>query len=88
METTIQELKEKGIINKYVISKVDGSPVDENAEHFVLRLDAGGSDPKHIEACRKAIVAYARAIKNHLPKLSEEILLKYDPNGWKPYRER
>jgi len=40
---------------KYVIAKKDGSPVDDGACYFVLRLD---EDP----CAREAIETYARAV--------------------------
>lgn len=52
-------------------------PVDENAEYFVMRLDTGGSDIKHIEACRIGIHAYADAIYPHLPELSIDLKARY-----------
>lgn len=51
--------------------------VDENAEYFVLRLDDGASDMKHVEACRIAINAYAKAIKEHIPQLSKDLIERY-----------
>lgn len=50
---------------------------DENAEYFVLRLDKNGSDPLHIDACRKAVLVYADAIKDHLPELSSDLIERY-----------
>lgn len=52
-------------------------PCDENAEYFVLRLDKNGSDPKHIEACRKAVIAYAVNIEPHLPELAKDLIERY-----------
>ena len=66
-----------GLHKRYIISKADGEPVDDNAEYFVLRLDDGGSDPKHIAACRKAIITYAMEIKDHLPELSKDLYDRY-----------
>jgi hypothetical protein len=62
-------------------SKVYGNewsvlPVDSGFEGFVLRLDKGG-DPKHVEACRKAILIYAEEIKDYLPELSKDLIEKY-----------
>jgi len=82
----------KGLHQRYYIQKIvktDGSflglqedklelhPVDKDAEYFVLRLDDGGSDPKHIEACRIAVNAYADAIKDHLPELAKDLKERY-----------
>lgn len=69
--------KDKGLIKKYNITKSDGSPVDENAEYFVLRLDNNGNDAVHIEACRHAINKYADKISNHIPLLAKELKEKY-----------
>jgi len=55
----------------------DLEPVDKDSEYFVMRLDDGGSDDKHIEACRKAVLYYAELIKDHLPELSKELIERY-----------
>ena len=72
-----QEENPKGLHQRYIVSKTDGEPVDDNAEYFVLRLDEGGNDIKHIKACRKAIRTYAKKIKKHLPQLSKDLLERY-----------
>lgn len=51
--------------------------INKDAEYFVLRLDEGGSDIEHIKACRIGINAYADAIKNHLPELSNDLKTRY-----------
>ncbi len=51
--------------------------VDPNAEYFVMRLDDGGKDKKHIDACRKAVLYYAELIKDHLPELSQDLIKRY-----------
>lgn len=58
--------------------KIITKDVDPKAEYFVLRMDKNGSDPVHIEACRKAVLVYAEEIKNHLPQLSEDLILRYN----------
>ena len=72
-----QQENPKGLHLRYIVTKTDGEPVDENAEYFVLRLDDGGDDIKHIKACRKAIRVYAKKIKKHLPELSKDLLSRY-----------
>ena len=51
-------------------------PMDEGFEGFVLRFDGGG-DPKHVEACRKAILIYANEIRDYIPQLSKDLIEKY-----------
>ena len=51
-------------------------PLEEGFDGFVLRLDKGG-DPKHVEACRKAVLKYAEEIRDYLPDLSKDIFEKY-----------
>ncbi len=55
-----------GLYRKYRISKADGTPVDPNAEYFVLRLD------KDV-AARAAALTYAKEIRNQKPKLAADI---------------
>lgn len=66
-----------GLHYRYKIEKTNGEPLDPNAEYFVLRLDKRGTDPKHIAACRKAILTYAEAIRDHIPKLSQDLIERY-----------
>jgi hypothetical protein len=70
-------LEQKGLINKYYVCKADGRECDPNAEYFVLRLDDGSTDPKHVEACRQAVLCYAEGIKDHLPQLHKDLVEKY-----------
>lgn len=69
--------KETGLCQNYIVHKADGSPVDPEAEFFVLRLDNKQKDRIHAQACREAILAYAFAIKFHLPKLYDDLIKKY-----------
>lgn len=85
-----KEENPKGLHQRYFVAKwiqgIDRSkyqledcilPVDVNAEYFVMRLDTGGSDLKHIEACRIGINAYADAIYPHLPELAIDLKNRY-----------
>ncbi len=56
----------KGLYSKYKVEKADGSPIDDEAEYFVLRVD---KDPH----ARVAVRAYARSIKKGNPKLAEHL---------------
>jgi len=51
--------------------------VDPDAEYFVMRLDDGGKDSQHIEACRSAVLHYAEIIKDHIPELSKDLIERY-----------
>ncbi len=55
----------KGLYQKYIIAKADGSPIDPKADYFVLRLD---TDQNARLAARK----YANAIEEENPKLAAE----------------
>ena len=68
-----------GLHGRYTVAKADGSPVDESAEYFVLRLDSGGNDPAHIAACRTAVMTYADEIEPHLPQLAADLRARYSP---------
>ena len=67
-----------GLHLKYIITKANGEPVDENAEYFVLRLDDKCSNPHHAEASKRAIIQYAISIREYMPELATEILMKYN----------
>lgn len=58
---------DKGLYNKYIVSKVDGSPVDEDAVYFVLRLDTDF-------AARTAMAVYADVVRGRNPVLAGDIL--------------
>lgn len=73
----IKEENPKGLHLRYIVSKTNGEPIDEDAEYFVMRLDNGGNDKKHIDACRKAVLFYANEIKEHLPELSKDLINRY-----------
>ena len=86
----------KGLHQRFVIRKITGwrkqetffgteliartKEVNPEAEYFILRLDKFGRDPKHREACRKAVLYYANEIKNHLPELSKDLIERYGNN--------
>ena len=72
-----QQENPKGLHQRYIVSKSNGEPVDPSAEYFVLRVDLNGKDPKHIEACRKAVITYAENIQKHLPELSKDLIERY-----------
>ena len=69
-----KEENPNGFQQRYIVSKIDGKPIDKGAEYFVLRLDSGGKDPNHIRACRKAILEYSKWMKDHIPQLSKDLI--------------
>lgn len=76
------EQNPNGLHGRYHIAKADGSPVDSNAEYFVLRVDANG-DEDHVRACRNALAVYATGIAPHLPQLAAELQQRYFlPHGF------
>jgi len=75
-----EQFKNLGLLRKYIVLRADGTPTDPGAEYFILRLDGGGKDQRHIEACRVAVREYAKQIADHLPALSADLLAKYPPN--------
>jgi hypothetical protein len=50
--------------------------VNPDNVYFLLKLEGEG-DPKHIAACRRAVLRYAHEIKDHLPQLAEDIFERY-----------
>jgi len=58
--------KIEGLYNKYIITKADGTPVDPNADYFVLRLDTDSN-------ARGALRNYANRIQGKNPLLSQEL---------------
>ncbi len=59
----------KGLYNKYIVTKADGSEIDPDAQYFVLRAD---TDPHSFPA----LVAYALSIQDENSVLAYELLSK------------
>lgn len=94
-----------GLYKRFVLRKIVGwknegffglekpiaKAVDKDAEYFVLRLDNGGSDVNHINACRIAVNAYADAIEPHIPQLAKDLKERYpvspSPDSYKEVKE-
>lgn len=76
----IQKIVETKIIGRDFVGQSSFhklKEVDKGSEYFVMRLDDGGSDPIHIQACRNAVLNYAKEIKDHLPELSKDLIERY-----------
>lgn len=73
MDDTQEE--EKGLYQKYIVTKASGKPLDPNFYAIVLRLDDG----RYVDACRNGALAFASYVRSYNPKLAEDIYLKiYD----------
>ncbi len=59
--------KHGGYEQKYIISKVNGKPVDPKADYFVLRLD---TDPHAL----KALETYYWSVRNDNRQLAEDLI--------------
>lgn len=66
----------KGLFRKYTIAKADGSPVADDFEGFVLRLDEA-AEPAHRAACLMALAVYADAIEATIPELARDLRERY-----------
>ncbi|HYG66280.1 MAG TPA: hypothetical protein VD838_01425 [Anaeromyxobacteraceae bacterium] len=69
------DYRDGGLRPKYRVAKADGSPLDEGADYFVLRLDA---DPH----ARAAALAYADAVQAENARLADDLRLRvasYEP---------
>jgi hypothetical protein len=54
------------LFQKYNVTKNDGSPVDQNAQYFVLRVDTDA-------VARKAVLHYSSCISRTDPEFAEEL---------------
>ena len=51
--------EEKGLYQKYIVTKSSGKPLDPNFECIVLRIDQG----QYVDACRVGVAAFAEAVR-------------------------
>ena len=65
-------MTKQGLFGKFILKKADGSPISPNAKYLVLRYDA--NNDKDGNACRKAIITYARAISKSDPTFATDLL--------------
>ena len=59
----------KGLWNKYIITKASGKPLAPNFYAIVLRIDGG----QYVNACRAGALAFAEAVRDENPLLSNDI---------------
>ena len=72
----------KGLYNKYHIEHSDGTPIDHNAEYFVLRYD---KQDAHGLASRLALAIYAFYMqdKSDEKQLAIDLLARLEELGMK-----
>lgn len=88
----------EGLYGKYRISKADGSPVDPNADYFVLRLDTdpvarrAAREYSYMTVDRKLALELQERITKYNPKMMDCINLQFfgveKPRVWQITEER
>ena len=88
----------EGLYGKYRISKADGSPVDPNADYFVLRLDTdpvarrAAREYSYMTVDRKLALDLQERITKYNPKMMDCINLQFfgveKPRVWQITEER
>jgi F0F1-type ATP synthase epsilon subunit len=88
----------EGLYGKYRISKADGSPVDPNADYFVLRLDTdpvarrAAREYSYMTMDRKLALELQKRITRYNPKMMDCINLQFfgveKPRVWQITEER
>ena len=88
----------EGLYGKYRISKADGSPVDPNADYFVLRLDTdpvarrAAREYSYMTVDRKLALELQERITKYNPKMMDCINLQFfgveKPRSWQITDER
>lgn len=63
----------EGLLLKYQIKKIDGTPVNPKAKYFVLRYDENMEDKKFLHASRKALLEFCDQMMLVNRKLSGEL---------------
>jgi len=64
--------KEKGLYQKYIVTKTSGKPLDPNFDCIVLRIDDG----RYVKACRAGVAAFAKAVRPLNQTLARDIRRK------------
>lgn len=81
MSLPTQTQNPTGLHSKYTIQHTDGTPIDPEAEYFVLRLspkdDGDNEHFAHILASKYALAMYADFIEEVNPTLADDIRIRY-----------
>ena len=65
-------MAEKGLYNKYIITKASGNPLEPSFYAIVLRIDGG----RYLHACRAGVAAFAEAVRSENQTLADDIQTK------------
>ena len=76
-----REPDEKGLYNKYIVTKANGKPLAPTFHAIVLRIDGG----RYLHACRAGVAAFAEAVREHNPVLADDVQEKL--KGFTKYPE-
>ena len=60
---------DKGLYQKYIITKTSGKPLADGFEAIVLRIDGG----RYLKACRAGAQAFADAVREDNPLLASDL---------------
>ena len=60
---------EKGLYQKYIITKTGGKPLADGFYAVVLRIDGG----RYLKACRAGVQAFADAVREENPLLASDL---------------
>jgi len=63
---------ERGLYQKYIISKANGEPLDPNFYAIVLRIDGG----RYVDACRNGVLAFASEVRSLNEQLAHDLYNK------------
>lgn len=69
-----------GLMNKYILSKANGNPVDPHSEYFILKLDSG-AEANFRRASRLALQTFCHEIRNVNPALAKDLEDRYLPEN-------
>ena len=62
-------MMDKGLYQKYIITKTSGKPLADGFEAIVLRIDGG----RYLRACRAGAQAFANAVREDNPLLASDL---------------
>ncbi len=70
---------DKGLYQKYTITKTSGKPLNDDFYAIVLRIDGG----RYLKACRAGVQAFADAVREDNPTLAGDLEKKLQQLAFK-----